>query len=387
MPHPLKRTPWFGRRVDRAPCATRGAVALGAAAVASWASLAALTAHAVEPPSLLAQSARQVPKGPWPAGDQKGMGNTLGAGTWARCAWHLAQPGARAYEVSWERSNTMPKSPFSGPLLSKPKPVSGLPGTLHAFNGETLNEGAEPGQQGTQIDALGHFGVLKSPWDGKLPFPSAEVSYYGGLSGKDVKPSDDSPLLKLGIEQIPPIVTSAVLLDAKRHVNGGQAMKAGEVVTAAHIRSMLKAQGLAKRGILPGDVVLVYTGWSDHYQDPDVDKRYYASAPGLAYDAAQLLGTLRAVAVGLDAPFIDSVADGMLAGKGGPAPGTPPGLPFAVHHHLLTQVGVHHLENVRLGEMARDGVYTSCAMVLPPLDRGAAGAVIRPVAIGVGRAR
>ena len=91
------------------------------------------------------------------------------------------------------------------------------------------------------------------------------------------------------------------------------------------------------------------------------------------------------VAVGLDAPFIDSVADGMLMGKAGPAPGSLPGLPFSVHHHLLTQVGVHHIENARLHEMARDEVYTSCTMILPAREKGAAGAAVRPVAIGVGR--
>ncbi len=354
-------------------------------AAAAALAITSLNAQAAEPTGVLARSAKQVPQGPWPQGDQLGMGNTQGAGTWARCAWHLAQPGAKAYEVSYERSNTMPKSPFSGPLIVKPKPVASIPGTLHAFNGEVLNDGAEPGQQGTQIDALGHFGALKAPWDGKTPLEHGDVGYYGGHSGKDVKPNADSPLLRLGIEKIPPIVTSAVLLDAKRHINGGQAMKAGDVVTAAHIQTMLKAQGLGKRGLMAGDVVYVYTGWSDHYQDPDVDKRYYASAPGLSYDAAQLLGAAKVVAVGLDAPFIDSVSDGMLVGKGAPAAGNPPGLPFAVHHHLLTQAGVHHIENARLAELARDGVYTSCTMVLPPMERGAAGAVVRPVAIGVGR--
>jgi hypothetical protein len=33
--------------------------------------------------------------------------------------------------------------------------------------------------------------------------------------------------------------------------------------------------------------------------------------------------------------------------------------------------------------MASDKVWTSCAMVLPSRDKGAAGAVIRPVAIGM----
>lgn len=339
-------------------------------------------AQAAEPASVLGAAAKRVPAPPWAAGDEKGMGNTQGAGTWARCAWHLSQPGAKVYEVSHERSNTMPKSPFSGPHTVKSKPAGGIPGTAHAFNGETLNEGAEPNQQGTQIDALGHFAVLKAPWDGKAAFPADEAVYYGGMPAKVVKPSADSPLLKLGVEKIPPIVTTAVLLDAKKVVGGGTAMKAGELVTAAHIEAMLKAQGLGKRGIQPGDVVYVHTGWGERWQDPDTDKSYYAMGPGLSYDAAQYLAKKRIVAIGLDTPFIDPVADGMLAGKAGPAPGVPAGLPFAVHHHMLTQTGVHHLENVKLAEMVKDRVWTSCTMVLPLLERGSAGSPIRPVAIG-----
>ena len=85
---------------------------------------------------------------------------------------------------------------------------------------------------------------------------------------------------------------------------------------------------------------------------------------------------------GLDTPFIDAVPEGMLAGKGAPAEGTPPALPFAVHHHMLTQAGIHHLENIKLDELARDRVWLSCTMILPLREKGAAGSPIRPVAIG-----
>jgi kynurenine formamidase len=350
----------------------------------SIAFLAVLSAHAAEPEKL---QRLKVPAPPWPAGDERGMANQIGPATLQRCAWHIGEPGARTYELSHVRSGTMPLSPFAGPYQPKAKPTAGIPGTGHAFNSETLTEGAEPAQQGTQFDALGHFAALKQPWDGKSPFPADEALYYGGFTQKDVKPTPDSPLLRLGMDKVPAIVTSAVLLDAKAHVGKGQAMKAGEVVSAEHIRAMLKAQGLERRGILPGDVVYIYTGWSERWRDPDTDKVYYSQAPGLGYDAALYLGERRIVVIGLDTPFIDAVPAGMLAGSAGPAPGTPAGLPFAIHHHMLTQMGIHHVENAKLDELARDKVWTSCTMILPPLQKGAAGAELRPVAIGVPAAR
>jgi kynurenine formamidase len=322
----------------------------------------------------------KVPSPPWPAGDERGMANQIGPATFNRCAWHMQQPGAQAYEISHLRSNTMPLSPFAGPYATKPEATAGIPGTAHAFNTETMNEGAQHGHQGTQMDALAHFGAFKQPWDGKSAFPADEAVYYGGMTQKEVKPTADSPLLKLGMDKVPPIVTSAVLLDAKAYKNA--AMKAGELVSAADIQAMLKAQGLGGRGILPGDVVYVYTGWSDHWRDPDTEKVYYSQAPGLSYDAARYLGERRVVAIGLDTPFIDPVPPGLLEGKAGPAPGTPAGLPFAVHHHMLTQMGIHHIENAKLDELARDKVWTSCTMILPLREKGAAGSAVRPVAIG-----
>ena len=338
---------------------------------------------AAEPASVIAQSMKNMQTPPWLPGDQWGMANALGAGTMARCAWHMSQPKAKAYEVSYIRSGTMPLSGFSGPYVTKPKASAGIPGTSQVFNMESLGEGAEPGQQGTQIDALGHFGYLPQAWDGKAPLPTEGARYYGGFAQKDVKPTPDSPLLKLGIEMIQPIITSAIVLDAKALVGGGQPMKAGETVSAKHIEAMLKAQGLEKRGILPGDVVYVRTGWGDYWQDPDTDKTYYSKAPGLSYDAAKYLGEKRIVAIGLDTPFIDPVPEGMLAGKAGPAAGVPDGIPFALHHHMLTQMGIHHIENAKLDAIADAKVWTSCTMILPQREKGSAGAAVRPVAIGV----
>jgi kynurenine formamidase len=318
---------------------------------------------------------------PWPAGDEIGMANTLGPATWQRCAPHLANANAKSYELSHLRSNTMPQSPFGTPLRDRYRPTVGIPGTMHAFNGEDTVSG-EPGAQGTQMDALGHFAVLPQPWDGKGAFPAGSAKYYGGYTQGEVKPAPDSPLQKLGIEKVPPIVTTAVLLDARAHLGKGKPMEPGALVSAADIDAMLKAQGLGNRGLQPGDVLYIYTGWGDHWKDPDTEKFYYTKGPGLAYDAAKLIEAKAVVLVALDNPFTDPVAEGFLQGKAAPPAGTPPGLPFAIHHHNLAVAGIHNIQNANLGALARDKVWLSCTIILPLRAQGASGSPVRPIAIG-----
>ena len=74
----------------------------------------AFAAQAVEPDKL---QRLKVPPPPWPQGDERGMANRIGPATYARCALHLQQPRAKAYELSHLRSNTMPLSPFTGPFV------------------------------------------------------------------------------------------------------------------------------------------------------------------------------------------------------------------------------------------------------------------------------
>jgi kynurenine formamidase len=294
----------------------------------------------------------------------------------------LADPKAKSYEVSHIRSNTMPQSPFGTPLVDKYRPTVGIPGTRHAFNGEETVSG-EAGAQGTQMDALGHFAVLPEAWDGKSEFPSGRATYYGGYTQQQVKPSADAPLQKLGIEKVPPIVTTAVLLDAKTHLGKGGAMQPGALVTAADIEAMLKAQGLGSRGLMPGDVLYIYTGWGDGWVDPDTGKTYYTKGPGLSYDGAKYIEDKQVVLVALDNPFTDPVPDGLLQGKAGPAAGTPPALPFVIHHHNLVQAGIHQIQNANLGELAKDKVWLSCTIILPLRSKGGSGSPVRPVSIGV----
>jgi kynurenine formamidase len=318
-----------------------------------------------------------------PPVDERGMGATQGYATRLRCALSLAHPASRVYELSHERSGSTPVSPFGAAVDYDYHPSGGLPFTRHAFNGETVC--GDVSAQGTQMDALGHFGVIDTAWDPATPFPTESIRYFGGLTQAEVKPTPDSPLLRLGIEKAPPIVTSAVLLDARTYLGNGDRLSDGQLITAADIEGMLVAQGLGARGLLPGDVLYIYTGWEDLWLDPDVLGEYYAMGPGLAVDAAFLLEEQRVVAVGLDVPFIDPVKEGQLQGQAPPQPDAPPGLPFFIHHYNLTQAGIYQIENAHLEELAADEVWTSCTMILPLLERGGSGSGVRPIAVGTPR--
>jgi kynurenine formamidase len=224
--------------------------------------------------------------------------------------------------------------------------------------------------------------VLPEAWDGKGEFPADKARYYGGHTQADVKPSPDTPLQKLSIEKVPPIITSAVLLDAKSYLGRGSAMQPGQVVTAADIDGMLKAQALDKRGLMPGDVLYIYTGWGDNWKDPDVEKFYYTKGPGLAYDAARYIAEKQVVLLALDNPFTDPVAEGFLQGKAAPPAGAPEGLPFAIHHINLAESGIYQIQNANLGALAQDKVWVSCTIILPLRAQGNSGSPVRPVAIG-----
>jgi kynurenine formamidase len=311
----------------------------------------------------------------WGADDEQGNGNTQGLATRLRCAASLVHPQSRVYELGRVVSSAMPQNPFGdAPVDLNYLPTRGIPFTRHAGNGEVFSGGI--GSQGTQFDALGHFGVLDSPWTGNDPFPAEQVRYYNGFSQQQVKPSSAGPLLKLGVDKSVPVMTSAVMLDAVAY--RGRRLHPGELVTANDLRGMLKAQGLQQRGILAGDAVFVHTGWGRLWRDPESNpsaSAYYSQGPGLSLDAQEYLADRTVVLVALDNPFTDPVPTP-------PPPATLPDLPFSVHHNNLTRDGIYQIQNLVLDEMARDRVSLSCAIVLPLRIRGGAGSTVRPIAVG-----
>lgn len=285
-----------------------------------------------------------------------------------RCALHL--PGATAYELGHVTSNDMPMSPFAAaPYVMTPATPTVVPGFAHAANGE--NWAGDIGSQGTQFDGLGHFGYLPGPFIPSQGLDLSTIRYFGGLTQADVKPTPTSPLLALGMETVSPIVTTALILDLKEYL--GDSMEPGEVVTKAMIQATLP------RTILPGDAVFIRTGYGERwYNDPT----YYAEGPGLAKDAVDYLGGKNISVVGLDNPFTDVFRACQLAFPTpcGSPNGADPSLPFYSHHAMLTQYGVHQIQNMNLTQIADDDVEVACTMVVPLRLKGAGSSPVRPVA-------
>jgi kynurenine formamidase len=313
--------------------------------------------------------------------DQRGMTKLLGPDTYLRCANYLSDPKAKTYELSYKRTSTMPLSPFAGEYKPKFLPEIAWAGSKQVFTMDVLNDNVNDGNQGTQMDALGHFGYTDEVWDGEGKADLSSLKYFGNYKGKDVKPSPDSPLKKLGIETVPPIITTAVFLDVRKYIFNGRAMKAGEYVTVDHIEETINKSSLKERGILPGDVVLINTGWSDHYQDPDELGIYYTKAPGVSYNLVKYLSEKQVVGVGLDTWGVDTFAD--IDEYGPERAQNPDGIANPAHHYFLTQAGIHTLENFNLKGLAANSVELSCIIILPLMTEGSSASPIRPVAIGL----
>ena len=149
---------------------------------------------------------------------QRGMTNLLGVDTNLRCSQQMSNPNAKTYELSYKRTASMPLSPFAGEYKPKFLPEIPWAGSRQVFTMDVLNENVNDGNQGTQMDALGHFGYTDEVWNGDGEADLSSLKYFGELNGKEVKPTPGSPLKKLGIESVPPIITTAVFLDVRKHI-------------------------------------------------------------------------------------------------------------------------------------------------------------------------
>ena len=186
----------------------------------------------------------------------------------------------------------------------------------------TRSPAAIPASRARRWTRSGISPCCREAWDGKGEFPSGRATYYGGYTQSDVKPTPDSPLQKLGIDKVPPIVTSAVLLDAKTHLGGGKAMQPGAAGDRGRHRGDAQGAGAgAPRPRAPATCSTSTPAGAITGKIPDTEKFYYTKGPGLSYDAAKYIEQKAVVLVALDNPFTDPVRRGLPAGQGAAAAG------------------------------------------------------------------
>lgn len=200
---------------------------------------------------------------------------------------------------------------------------------------------------GTQIDGLAHIGVNNV--------------YYNQHKLQDF--FDTTGVKKLGVHQVPPIVTRGVLLDVAA-AKGKKALDAGEVVTVADIQAAEKAAGVSPG---KGDVVILHTGWLDMLdKDP---KAFGVGEPGIDAEGAKYFASKEVVAVGADTWGIEAV------------PFKAADRPWEGHQVLLAQNGIYILETLDTRAMIADGVKEFMFVLGAPRYKGAIQANINPVAI------
>ncbi|MEM7059879.1 MAG: cyclase family protein [Pseudomonadota bacterium] len=240
--------------------------------------------------------------------------------------------------------------------------VPGLPtGGAFGANSIVWNDeflATEIGQVGTQFDGLGHIGVQVGSVGDKT-----EMRWYNGFSAHDMKGTYG--LQKLGTEKLHPIIARGVLIDVG--AIWGKDMVAGDVITMDHVRQALDAQGMADFKFEAGDAIIMRTGWEQHWSDAPT---YNNGAPGIGMEVARWI-----------AEEVQAGVTGFDTWPGDAVPNPDATCVFCVHTYLQTRHGIVNQENMKLSELAADGVYVFTYMYSPAPIAGATGSMGAPLAI------
>jgi kynurenine formamidase len=222
--------------------------------------------------------------------------------------------------------------------------VSLAPGASFGENELTYMEDTWLSQShvGTHLDGLGHIG-RKDCYFNQIPM------------GKFINQNN---MTKLGLEHLKSFATRGVLIDAVKVLQqsgkfkGNSACKKpclekGTVITAADLQAGLKMYNVTLR---EGDIVIIHTGWGDLFEQfPAQNATFNSGEPGIGKDAAKWLADQKVVAVGADQWAVEVI------------PGEDPKEAFIVHNILLTDHGIHIIENVRTDLMAAEAARTNRA--------------------------
>jgi kynurenine formamidase len=186
--------------------------------------------------------------------------------------------------------------------------------------------------------------------------------FYNCLKGEEIV--FDWGVSKIGIENVPPVVTRGVLVDIAGH-KGVPMLDGGYVITVEDVEGALKKQGDLK--IEAGDVVIFHTGWLSLWMKDN--QKFSESEPGIGKAVAKWLIDQRVAMVGADNWGLE-VGPTEDKEEAGP-----------VHQMLIPQNGIHILENLVTEALAKDKAYEFMFMLTKSKTKGSTGANIAPAAV------
>ena len=202
------------------------------------------------------------------------------------------------------------------------------------------------------MDALCHFS-----YGGKL---------HGDIEAEPFQSYADG-IREHSIDTVAPILKRGVLLDIAGLLGQGP-LATDFAIIPEMLDGAANRQGME---VLPGDVVLIRTGWGAFWNEP---ARYVtggsgsqAAGPGPVLEAAKWLSARGIYAAGSDTIAFERV----------------PAVEMPVHVHFLVESGIHIIEALNLEEISAANVYEFLFVATPLKIRGGTGSPVRPLAIVV----
>jgi kynurenine formamidase len=284
---------------------------------------------------------KTVPPSPFGKDDQTGATNRVTA----------AVTKAAAAEIQTGKVTTMTHPlvdgvPLFGTRFSKTILTSNTlaPGAALGDNNLTYMEDTWLSQShvGTHIDGIGHIG-------------RGDCYYNQTPMGKFI---NQNRMTKLGLENLKSFATRGVIIDlVKVYQNAGKlrsnpgcktpCLDKGTVISPEDLQAGLKMYNTTLR---EGDAVFLNTGWGDLFaQYPAQNVLYNSGEPGIGSAAAKWLIDQKVILVGADTWAVEVI------------PGEQETVAFPVHQLLLTDNGIHIVENVRMDLIAAEAAATKRA--------------------------
>jgi kynurenine formamidase len=275
-----------------------------------------------------------VPPSPWGPNDQTGATNRVTPAVTKAAAGEIQE--GKVVVMSYPLTDGVPLfgTRFTKTILTA---TSLAPGAAYGENQLTYMEDTWLSQShvGTHLDGLGHIG-RKDCYFNQTPM------------GKYINQNN---MTRLGLEHLKSFATRGVLLDMVKVFQAAGKLKTnaacrkpcldgGTVITPADLQAALKLYNVTLR---EGDIVAIHTGWGDLFEQfPKQNAVYNSAAPGIGKEAAKWLISQKVVAVGADTWVVEVI------------PGEDPKEAFIVHNMLITDNGIHIIENVRTDLMAAE---------------------------------